>query len=62
MRQVNSFIKQVSAMIRKQVSVFGKSEKLEKKKKNSVQLNKNLFSVLRYGFLQNLCHSTCMAI
>ena len=35
-------------MIGKEVSAFGKSENLEKK--NSVQVNKNLFSVRHYGF------------
>ena len=56
MRQVNSFIK----LIGKQVSAFGKSEKLEKK--ISMQLNKNLFSGRHYGFPQNPCHLTCLSI
>ena len=59
-RQINSLIKQASAMIGKQVLAFGKSEKLGEK--NSVQLNKNPFSVQHYGFPQNLCHLTCLPL
>ena len=57
-RQVNSFIKKASAMIRKQVSAFGKSEEFDVF--FSMQLNKNWFSIQRYGFPQNQCHLTCL--